>query len=69
MHRIVIVGAGFAGLTAAQGIRESDPEASITLVSPKPEFVYYPGLIWVPSASAPATTCASPSRSSSAACA
>jgi sulfide:quinone oxidoreductase len=49
VHRIVIVGAGFAGLTAAQGIRESDPEASITLVSPRPEFVYYPGLIWVPS--------------------
>jgi sulfide:quinone oxidoreductase len=49
VHRIVIVGAGFAGLTAAQGIRESDPEASITLVSPRPEFVSYPGLIWVPS--------------------
>jgi len=48
MHRISIVGSGFAALTAAQRIRGSDPEAAITLVSPRPEFVYYPGLIWVP---------------------
>jgi sulfide:quinone oxidoreductase len=49
MHRIAVVGSGFAALTAAQRIRESDPDAAITLISPKPEFVYYPGLIWVPS--------------------
>jgi sulfide:quinone oxidoreductase len=49
MHRIAIVGSGFAALTAAQRIREADPEAAITLVSARPEFVYYPGLIWVPS--------------------
>ena len=48
MYRISIVGSGFAALTAAQRIRESDPVAAITLVSPRPEFVYYPGLIWVP---------------------
>jgi sulfide:quinone oxidoreductase len=49
MHRIVVVGSGFAGLTAARHIRGADPNALVTLVSPKPEFVYYPGLIWVPS--------------------
>jgi sulfide:quinone oxidoreductase len=48
MHRITIVGSGFAGLTAVQTIRRTAPDADITLVSPKPEFIYYPGLIWVP---------------------
>jgi sulfide:quinone oxidoreductase len=48
MHRITIVGSGFAGLTAVQSIRRTAPDAEITLVSPKPEFIYYPGLIWVP---------------------
>jgi sulfide:quinone oxidoreductase len=48
MHRITIVGSGFAGLTAVQSIRRAAPDAEITLVSPKAEFIYYPGLIWVP---------------------
>jgi sulfide:quinone oxidoreductase len=49
MNRIAVVGSGFAGLTAVRHIRESDPDALITLVSSRPEFVYYPGLIWIPS--------------------
>ena len=49
MHRVTIIGAGFAGLTAAQTLRRLDPKIEITLVSRRPEFVYYPGLIWVPS--------------------
>lgn len=48
MHRVTIVGSGFGGLTAVRSIRASGLEAQITLVSPRPEFVYYPGLIWVP---------------------
>ena len=48
MHRITIVGSGFAGLTAVQSIRKTAPDAEITLVSAKPELIYYPGLIWVP---------------------
>jgi sulfide:quinone oxidoreductase len=48
MHRITIVGSGFAGLTAVQSIRSAASDAEITLVSPKPDFIYYPGLIWVP---------------------
>ncbi|EGV30567.1 FAD-dependent pyridine nucleotide-disulfide oxidoreductase [Thiorhodococcus drewsii AZ1] len=49
MQRVTIVGAGFAGLTAVRALRQADPSIEITLVSRKPEFVYYPGLIWVPS--------------------
>ncbi|EXJ11962.1 NAD(P)/FAD-dependent oxidoreductase [Imhoffiella purpurea] len=49
MQRVTIVGAGFAGLTAVRALRKADPSLEITLVSRKPEYVYYPGLIWVPS--------------------
>ena len=49
MHRIAIIGAGFAALTAAQRIRALAPTADITLVAPRPEFVFYPSLIWIPS--------------------
>jgi sulfide:quinone oxidoreductase len=48
MTRITIVGSGFAALTAIQALRRVAAESDITLVSPKAEFVYYPGLIWVP---------------------
>ncbi len=49
MHRITIVGSGFAALTAVQQVRKASPDAQITVVSPRAEFVFYPGLIWVPS--------------------
>ncbi len=45
---ISILGAGFAALTAARQLRKRLPDAKITLVAPKPEFQYYPSLIWVP---------------------
>jgi sulfide:quinone oxidoreductase len=47
--RIVILGAGFAALTAVRELRKRAPKARITLVAPKPEFVYLPSLIWIPS--------------------
>jgi sulfide:quinone oxidoreductase len=47
-HHIVILGAGFAALTAARELRRRSPNALITLVAPKAEFVYLPSLIWVP---------------------
>lgn len=47
-QRITIVGSGFAALTAVIELRQRAPNAAITLVSRRPEFVYYPGLIWVP---------------------
>ncbi|NEX22315.1 FAD-dependent oxidoreductase [Thiorhodococcus mannitoliphagus] len=49
MERVTIVGAGFAALTAVRALRRLRPDLDITLVSRRAEFVYYPGLIWVPS--------------------
>ncbi|MCB2264318.1 MAG: NAD(P)/FAD-dependent oxidoreductase [Candidatus Thiosymbion ectosymbiont of Robbea hypermnestra] len=48
MPRITIVGSGFAALTAVRALRKAAPRMALTLVSPKSEFIYYPGLIWVP---------------------
>ena len=48
-HSIVIVGAGFAALSAARSLRRHDPSASITLLAPRREFVFLPSLIWIPS--------------------
>ena len=47
-HRITVAGAGFAAITGVRELRKALPEADITLVAPKPEFVYLPSLIWVP---------------------
>jgi len=49
MKRVTIVGAGFAALTAIRKLRAASPRMEITLVAPKPEFVYFPGTIWIPS--------------------
>lgn len=49
MQRVTIVGSGFAALTSVIELRKRAPDIEITLVSRRPEFVYYPGLIWVPS--------------------
>lgn len=48
MHRVTIVGSGFAALTAIQSLRQTKGDFDITVVSSKAEFIYYPGLIWVP---------------------
>ena len=46
---IVILGAGFAAVTAIRQLRRfGPPDLEITLVAPKPEFVYLPSLIWIP---------------------
>ena len=39
--KIVIAGAGIAGIAAVESIREVSPEADITLVSREPELPYY----------------------------
>ncbi|MCF7993025.1 MAG: FAD-dependent oxidoreductase [Thiohalocapsa sp.] len=49
MQQVTIVGSGFGALTSIQTLRGQGFEGEITVVSPKPEFVYYPGLIWIPS--------------------
>ncbi len=48
MKKISIVGCGFAALAAAKKIRSAEPKAEITLISPKAEFAYLPGTIWIP---------------------
>ena len=48
MSRITVVGAGFGALTAIRELRAGDPNVQIDVVAPKPEFVYYPGTIWIP---------------------
>ncbi|HHI75549.1 MAG TPA: NAD(P)/FAD-dependent oxidoreductase [Gammaproteobacteria bacterium] len=48
MKKVTVVGAGFGALTAVRRLRALDPQLQIDLVAPKPEFVYYPGTIWIP---------------------
>ncbi len=48
MSRITVIGAGFGALTAVQKLRKLDPGLQIDLIAPKAEFVYLPGLIWIP---------------------
>jgi sulfide:quinone oxidoreductase len=47
-HKITVVGSGFGALTAARHLRALDREARITVVAPRPEFVFLPSLIWLP---------------------
>lgn len=49
MKRITIVGSGFSALTAIKTLRETSTNLDITVVSPKAEFHYLPGSIWIPS--------------------
>lgn len=47
-QKITVAGAGFGAMTGVRELRKRLPDADITLVAPKPEFVYLPSLIWVP---------------------
>ena len=48
MPRITVIGAGFGALTAIRKLRAGDTNVEIDVVAPKPEFVYFPGTIWIP---------------------
>lgn len=48
MSRVTVIGAGFAALTAVRKLRAADADLGIDVIAPKPEFVYYPGTIWIP---------------------
>lgn len=48
-RHIAVLGAGFAGLSTIRELRRRDPAAQITLVAPRPELHYLPGIIWIPS--------------------
>ncbi len=49
MHKITVVGSGFGALTAVKTLRKLDAGLEITLISPRKEFDYLPGIIWIPS--------------------
>ncbi len=48
MHRVTVIGSGFAALTALRALRKAGA-SQVTVVSPKAEFDYLPGIIWIPS--------------------
>lgn len=48
MKKVHIVGSGFAALTAVKTLRKSNMALDITVISPKAEFQYLPGTIWIP---------------------
>ena len=45
--RVVVIGGGFGGATAAKYIRKFGPDIDVTLVEPKQAFVTCPGSNWV----------------------
>ena len=47
--RIVVLGAGFAALSTIRELRRRDAQVAITLVAPRAELHYLPGIIWIPS--------------------
>ncbi len=47
--RITVIGAGFGALSTVRELRRRDAQADITLVSPRAELHYLPGIIWIPS--------------------
>lgn len=47
--KVTVVGTGFAALTAVRSLRALAPDLEITVVGKSAQFVYLPGLIWIPS--------------------
>lgn len=45
---ITIIGAGFGALSSVREIRQRDAHARITLIAPRAELHYLPGIIWIP---------------------
>ena len=48
MTRITVIGAGFGALTAIRKLRTADRALAIDVIAPRPELVYYPSTIWIP---------------------
>lgn len=48
-HGIVVIGSGFAALSAVREIRKQDSKVPVTVISPMAELHYLPGIIWIPS--------------------
>ncbi|MBK6295987.1 MAG: FAD-dependent oxidoreductase [Rhodoferax sp.] len=48
-NRVTVIGAGFGALSTARELRRRDARVDITVVSPRAELHYLPGIIWIPS--------------------
>jgi len=49
MKRVIIAGSGFGGAASIRALRKTmGQNVEIILLSPRPELIYYPGLIWIP---------------------
>ena len=49
MKRVIIAGSGFGGAASIRALRKTiGQNVEIILLSPRPELIYYPGLIWLP---------------------
>ena len=47
--RVLVLGSNFGGLTAALALKaELDDDVEVTVLSPSPDFLFTPSLIWVP---------------------
>ena len=49
VHHITVIGSGFGALSTVREIRKRDAQAEITLIAPRAELHYLPGIIWIPS--------------------
>jgi len=49
VHQITVIGSGFGALSTVRALRKHDAQADITLISPRAELHYLPGIIWIPS--------------------
>jgi sulfide:quinone oxidoreductase len=47
--RVTVIGAGFGALSTVRELRRRDARVDITVVSPRAELHYLPGIIWIPS--------------------
>ena len=48
MNKITIIGAGFASLSAVRQLRKQNRDVEITVIAPRAELHYLPGIIWIP---------------------
>ena len=46
---VTVIGAGFGALSVVRELRKRDAHIEITLISPRAELHYLPGIIWIPS--------------------
>lgn len=48
VHQITVIGSGFGALSTVRELRKHDAQADITLIAPRAELHYLPGIIWIP---------------------